>query len=204
MKRFIALLIALTFTCALSTPAHADSLPSGQHAYGSATIEPAYDAAHAGRLIYLLTPNKAPDPVNANPRSWAPIYLPVYPAGSTAATTFNCNHTPIDNCPDHGNLVAGAAQQISTAMGFGRVYAAGVLGHDHVLDAPGGDDFNIAWEPVLVLFTSKAAATEHLVTDAAILDAAANGDVVLVPAPDLTFDCSVVSAATYDHGTPVV
>lgn len=32
MKRSIALLIALTFTFALATPAHADSLPSGQHA----------------------------------------------------------------------------------------------------------------------------------------------------------------------------
>lgn len=89
-------------------------------------------------------------------------------------------------------------------MGFGSVYAAGVLGHDHVLDPPSGDDFNIAWEPVIVLFTSKAAANEHLLTDASILDAAANGDVVLVPAPNLTFDCAVVSAATYDHGTPVV
>jgi hypothetical protein len=204
MTRFLALLVALSFTFVVSTPARADPLPTGQRAFGQATVEPAYDAAHAGRLIYLLTPDKAPDPVKANPRSWAPIYIPVYPAGSTAAATFSCSHTPIDNCPDHGYLVAGAAQQISQAMGFGDVYAGGVLGHDHVADAPGGDDFNIAWEPVIVLFTSAAAANQHLVTDAAILDAQQRDEVVLVPAPTLTFDCAVVSATTYNHGTPVV
>jgi hypothetical protein len=203
MRRVLAPLAAVALTLALAVPGHAESLPSGERVFGNVTIEPAYDAAHAGQLIYLLTPNKTPNPVNANPRSWAPIYLPIYPAGSTAATTFNCDHTPIDNCPDHGNLVADAAQQISAAKGFGSVYAHGVLGHDHVADAPGGDDFNIAWEPVLVLFTSAAAANQHLLTDAAILNAAANGTVVLVPSPNLTFHCSVVSAATYNHGTPV-
>ena len=33
-----------------------------------------------------------------------------------------------------------------------------VLGHDHVGDAPGGADFNVAWEVVEVLFTNSAAA----------------------------------------------
>jgi hypothetical protein len=31
---------------------------------------------------------------------------------------------------------------------------------------PGGADFNVAWEPILVLFTSRAAANQHLVTGA--------------------------------------
>lgn len=203
MKRYLTLLVALAFAVGTGTAAHAAPAPSGQRSFGNVTIEPAYDAVHAGRLIYLLTPNQAPDPVKSNPASWAPIYIPVYPTGSTATSAPSCRHTPVENCPDHGNLVAGAAQQISQAMGFGSVYANGVLGHDHVADAPGGDDFNIAWEPVIVLFTSAAAANQHLVTDAAILGAANAGDVVLVPAPNLTFICSVVSAATYGRGTPV-
>lgn len=203
IKKLIALLTALSFALLFAPTARADSLPSGQRVFGKVTVEPAYDAARAGRLIYLLTPDKTPDPVHANPRSWAPIYLPVYPVGTTAATTFNCNHMPVENCPDHGGLVAGAAQGISQGMGFGSVYANGVVGHDHVADAPGGDDFNIAWEPVLVLFTSAEAANEHLVTDAAILAARDRGDVVLVYAPNLTFHCTVVPATVYNHGTPV-
>lgn len=157
-----------------------------------------------GVITYLLTPNKAPNPVKSNPTSWAPIYVPVYPVGTTAATTFNCAHTPVENCPSHGDGVAAAAQAISAASGFGAVYAAGVAGHDHVLDVPGGDDFNIAWEPVLVLFTSTTAANQHLVTDSAILAARDRGDVVLIDVPPLTFHCSVVPVSLWNMGTPVV
>lgn len=200
----LPLAIAAMAAVAISTPASAATLtPSGERHIGQDTLEPGYDAAHAGVLTYLLTPDNAPDPVNANPKAWAPIYIPVYPVGSTAATTFNCQHAPVENCPDHGALVAGAAQAISVNAGFGDVYAAGVAGHDHVLDIPGGDDFNIAWEPILVLFTSSSAANQRLVTDDAILTAAAHGTVILVPAPQLTFDCAVVSEAVWDHATPI-
>ena len=97
-----------------------------------------------------------------------------------------------------------AAQAISAANGFGAVYVAGVAGHDHVLDVPGGDDFNIAWEPVLVLFTTADAANEHLVTDSAILAARDRGDVVLIDVPPLTFHCSVVPVTLWNKGTPIV
>jgi hypothetical protein len=158
-------------------------------------LEPAYDAAHAGRVGYLLTPDKAP--MKAPPVAWAPIYVPVYPVGTTAATNLSCMHVPVENCPSHGDAVAGAAQAIEP-----EVYGAGVLGHDHVLDFPGGDDFNIAWEPVLVLFTSAVAANEHLLTDAAILAARDRGDVILLPVPALTFNCAVVPATLWNHATP--
>jgi hypothetical protein len=197
-------LLALPLVTLFIPTVQAASMPSGERAFGQATLEPAYDAAHAGVLTYLLTPNKSPDPVKSNPKSWAPIYVVVYPKGSTAASTFSCNHMPVENCPSHGDLVAGAAMGISQQAGFGSVYENGVAGHDHVLDVPGGDDFNIAWEPVLVLFTTADAANTHLLTDAAIKSAADAHSVILVDAPQLTFHCSVVNVAVWNHGTQIV
>ncbi len=77
-----------------------------------------------------------------------------------------------------------------------------MIGHDHVMDFPGGEDFNVAWEPILVLFTSKAAANEHLLTDSAIAAAVARRDAIEVPVPALTFHCAAVSAVVYALGTP--
>jgi hypothetical protein len=204
MTRRIVLLVAVAATALLvnMSVAGADSTPTGERVFHQASIEPAYDAANAGQLGFLLTPTHVPDPVKASPQSWKPIYLPVYPTTTTVTTTLNCMHVPVENCPSHGDLVAGAAQGISQANGFGSVYSGGVLGHDHVLDFPGGDDFNPNWEPVLVLFKTPAAANQHLVTDAAILEAAAKGDVMLVPAPNLTFLCLVVPATIWNHATP--
>ncbi len=203
MRRRLVLLFAVAAMVLLANlpSAGAASTPTGERSFGRASVEPAYNAANEGQLGFLLTPTKAPDPVKSNPRSWAPIYLPVYPTTTTVTTTLNCMHVPVENCPSHGDLVAGAAQGISQANGFGSVYSGGVLGHDHVLDFPGGDDFNLSWEPVLVLFKTAAAANQHLVTDAAILDAAARGDVMLAPAPNLTFLCAVVPAAIWNRAT---
>jgi hypothetical protein len=176
--------------------AQADSLPSGQRSFHESRLEPAYNAANAGQIGYLLTPDNAP--VTQQPAAWAPLYIVVYPVGTTAATTFNCMHLPVENCPTHGGNVASFAQATMPS-----VYGAGVLGHDHVLDFPSGDDFNFAWEPVRVLFTSKAAADEHLITDDAILAAKARGDVKLFPAPLRTFNCAVVPEAIWDMATPM-
>jgi hypothetical protein len=60
----------------------------------------------------------------------------------------------------------------------------------------------VAWEPILVLFTSTAAANEHLLTDAAIDAAVDRGDAIEVPLPQLTFHCEAVSARVYELGTP--
>ena len=46
-----------------------------------------------------------------------------------------------------------------------------------------------------MLFKSATAANTKLLTDAAVEDAEAAGDVMLVPVPDLTFTCAVVPAA---------
>ena len=194
----IAALCALSFVVAVPLAA-ADTAPSGERTFGQTVVEPAYNDAN-GQLVYLSTPMH----VKVHPNfahNVAPIYLPVYPAGSSiVSTTLNCQHTPVENCPDHGDAVAGAAAAIVPS-----VYGGGVLGHDHLVGiASTGGDFNVLWEPVIVLFTNAAAANEHIVTLDQINAAVARGDAILIDAPSLTFNCSVVSAAVYNHGTPYI
>ena len=181
--------------------ATADSIPSGEVVVGKTVVEPAYDD-QTGAIRYLLTPMNAPDPVKSNPIASAPLYLPVYPKGSTVGTTV-CEDLPVENCPDHGAAIAGAAQFFTNLRGF-HTYDGGVIGHDHLMSGPGSHgDFNVAWVPTLVLFTSTAAANEHLITDAAVEAAVLRGDAFEVPLPQLTFLCAVVPAAVYARGVPL-
>jgi hypothetical protein len=179
---------------AATSGAGAASVPSGERQVGQSVLEPVYNAEQAGTIGFVSTPLHAP--MHANPKAWSPFFVPVYPAGSTVGPLL-CEHVPADNCPDHGPGIADAAAAIVPS-----VYGSGVLGHDHVMDFPGGADFNVAWEPVLVLFTSTAAANEHLLTDSQIAAAVARGDAIEVPVPALTFHCAAVSAAVYALGIP--
>ena len=169
---------------------------SGHFVGGGGSIEPAYDDVK-GTIIYLWTPNKAK--VHPNAHNVAPLYLPVYPTGvGIDPASLNCAHIPADNCADHGDGVAGAAQQI-----MGNVYGDGVVGHDHLAGvASSGGDFNVIWEPTLVLFTSKDAAATHITTDEQIDDAVKAGNAIEVPLPQLDFNCAIVGAAVYNHATP--
>ena len=194
-----------------AVPAAASSLPSGERivggtaSHGGTVLEPVYDDM-TGQIRYVSTPRGAPDPVNSNPVASAPFYLPVYPAGSTVGVTLNCQDVPAENCPDHGPAVAGLAQALEPG-----VYGGGVIGHDHLMAGPGSHgDFNVAWVPTLVLFTNSAAANTHITTLAQLNAMIASGDVKTVPLdgtngfPNLTFHCSVVSAAVYAHGVPLL
>ena len=221
-KRFAAatfLIGSLALLIAVSA-SPAGSAPSGQRMYGDTsfdfasgfftggggTVEPAYDAS-TGTLVYLQTPNHVPvnltnvpiNPATGGPVNVAPIYLPVYPEGSGIdPATLNCAHVPADNCPDHGPGVAGAAMSIVPS-----VYGGGVVGHDHLVGIKStGGDFNVLWEPVLVLFTNAQAAKTHLTTLAQITAAEAAGNAFEVPLPQLTFHCSAASAAGYERDTP--
>lgn len=189
--------LAALAVVAVAPSATADSLPTGERSFHQSTLEPFYNAENAGQMGYLLTPNNAP--MKASPAAWSPLYIVVYPTSTTVTATLNCMHVPVENCPSHGDAVAGAAAAMNPA-----VYGAGVRGHDHVGDFPGGADFNFAWEPVLVLFNTPAAANEHLVTDAQIAQAEADGKVTEVPLPQLTFNCASVSGTLWDRATPVV
>ena len=190
-----------------AVPAAASSLPSGERivggtaSHGGTVIEPVYDDM-TGQIRYVSTPRGTPDPVNSNSVAAAPFYLPVYPAGSTVPT-LNCQDVPAENCPDHGPAVAGLAQALEPG-----VYGGGVIGHDHLMAGPGSHgDFNVAWVPTLVLFTPGAAIT-HITTLAQLNALIASGDVITVPLdgtngfPNLTFHCSVVTAAVYAQGRP--
>jgi hypothetical protein len=198
LKRISLLVAAASFALAAVAviPGAAGSIPSGERVHAQSVLEPVYDAEHAGVIGFVSTPMHAP--MNANPHAWSPIFVPVYPVGSTVGPLL-CQHTPApDNCPTHGDGIAAAAAAIVPW-----VYGSGVLGHDHVMDFPGGADFNVAWEPILVLFTSKTVANQHLVTDAQIAAAVARGDAIEIPVAAATFHCAVVSAAVWALGTPL-
>jgi len=200
MARRILLLLAVTAAVlgAGASSAGANQIPSGERALGQSVLEPVYNDEQAGSIGYIMYPTHPPDPVKANPRAWAPFYLVVYPVGSKAGTAFVCMHLPVDNCPTHGDAIAGLAQSVEPG-----VYSAGVIGHDHLMDFPGGPDFNIAWEPIVVLFTNSTAADEHILTDAQIAAAVTRGDAIEIPLPTLTFICTWVPAAVYGRATPL-
>jgi hypothetical protein len=188
---------ALTLVVSAGDVARADALPTGETVLGQSVIEPAYNDAD-GSFVYLLTPSNAH--INPNSHNTAPLYVIMYPTSAASSVgTVNCQHQPMDNCPDHGPLLAGLAETVVPS-----VYSKGVWGHDHLLAAPGsGGDFNILWEPIAVLFTNAAAANTHITTLDQLRTAEANGDAFEIPLPQATFHCSVVPAAPYNNGTPV-
>jgi hypothetical protein len=252
-KRLTAATVAVASLALLlaASAIWAGSSPSGQRLYGSSTwdpvsghfvggggaIEPAFDST-TGTYVYLRTPNNNQSAKNlpskmvpfgdlgfSLPVNVAPIFLPVYPAGSGIdPATLNCDHlVPTstgtgDNCIDHGNAVANAVVCIDPG-----VYAQGgipdpncaqgsmsppntsnVLGHDHLVGiASTGGDFNVLWEPVLVLFTSVNP-NQARITTLAQIETAVNvtHTAFLVPLPPLTFHCSAEGSAAYDKATP--
>ena len=210
MKRrllFMAAAASAIVASLWALPAAADSLPSGERlvggtaSNGGTVVEPVYDDM-TGQIRYVSTPRGTAHPVPTNPRATAPFYLPVYPVGSTVPT-LNCQHLPVENCPDHGPGIAGLAQRFEPL-----VYGGGVLGHDHLMAGPGSHgDFNVAWVPTLVLFAPRAAITQITTLDQ-LNKLIGSHAVFTVPldgtngTPNLTFHCSVVSAAVYAHGTP--
>jgi len=189
---------ALALTAVLSVaPTMAGGLPSGERLVGQSAIEPAYD--EDGNLIYLLTPIKSPFPTHTNSHSVVPLWLVIYPPGNTVGT-LNCMGVP-GNCPDHDGIVAGVATSIMPNV-YGTDPAA-VPGHDHLVsDAASGGDFNVAWEVIEVIFTSKDAANHHLTTLGQIQGALGSGAAISVDL-GFAFHCSIVSGATYAHGTPI-
>ena len=219
-KRITVPIVVALFALAAGVAAvWASSGPSGERlvggtaARGGTVVEPAYDDI-TGAIRYLSTPRGAPDPVKSNPIASAPLYLPVYPTGSTVGTSFtlNCQNTTAtttENCPDHGPGVASLAAYYEPT-----VYGSGVIGHDHLIGGPASHgDFNVAWVPTLILFTSNAYANQHLVTETQVEAAVDSGRAIEVPldgteliggqhGPNLTFTCAVVSAAVYAQGIP--
>ena len=172
-----------------------DSVPSGQRAQGRSIVEPVYDADNDGVVRFIGTPDHAP--LNSDTRAWAPLYLPVYPTGSTVGQLI-CPHVPVDTCPDHGSVIAGLAQAVAPD-----VYGHGVIGHDHVAQLR-GVGFHVALEPTVVLFTSLIAANEHLTTRAAIDAAISRGDAIAIPLEVAALHGEQVSSQVWNLAAPVL
>jgi hypothetical protein len=166
------------------------SLPwySGMRAFGQSTVEPAVNDAN-GSETFLLTPNNAPSNANAAHAS-APLYLVLYPDASTvSAGVLNCTPT---NC-NHAQI-------------------PGIKGHDHLVGiANTGGDYNVKWHVVGVGFTPQGvgdgAMNTRILTLSALNAAILAGDVVTFEiGPNGTpfyFNCSAVSATTYQKATPL-
>ena len=126
------------------------------------------------------------------------MFLIVYPNSAAGAVgTINCAHQGGDNCPDHGPDIATLAQATVPT-----VYGNGVWGHDHIMEGPGGSDFKVVWQLVVVLFTNAAAANTHITTEAQLEAAIDAGDAFTIETPTV-FNCNLVSAATYSRATPL-
>jgi hypothetical protein len=206
----VPVVASLALAVCLTPMAQASPVITGQHAFGQVSVEPAYDTG-TGNLIFLLTPDKAPLPSKANPVAWAPMYIPMYPTGSSVSP-LNCLPT---NC-DHLQVLPSA---LVAALGLQSVYPTGtistkygtftgglVAGHDHLVGvATTGGDFNIAWHVFLILFTQQGvddgAINHELLTLAAIHAAMAAGDIFPQPIDSgIVFNCSITSEATYLNG----
>ena len=192
---------AFVAICAFPFNVVADTPPSGERSHGNVTIEPAYNDAD-GSIIYLQTPDHhAPlGPTNTtqqvNPHAVAPLYLIVYPAGTSG--TFNCMGVP-GNCPDHAGAIAGlAAGQMPSVYPV----AAAVPGHDHLVGvAKTGGDFNVAWRVYVELFTSTGA-VHHITTLTDLNNTKDSGGLKEVDT-GIVFLCAIVSERSYLAGTPL-
>jgi hypothetical protein len=196
----ITVVAAAVLLSGRSIGAKFDDLPSGERQLGRTVIEPAYDDRN-GDIIYLSTPIGAPFPSKSNPKAASPLYLVEYPNSASAFVgTMNCAHQPADNCADHGPGIAQFAASMFPSV-YGPPDGSGVWGHDHLVDGPGGSEFNVSWQVHLIFFTNEAASHTHVVTDAQVDALLASGDAVDIP--DVTFQCAVVGGATYRRATPL-
>lgn len=168
--------------------------PSGERILGQTALIPIY--SFSGGIIYGSTPKfVALWPAHAAPAAQSTFYLVVYPIGSTV-TPLQCYDVPNETCPDHGPVIAGFAMQLNPG-----VYGGGVLGHDHFSPPHGSGAFHATEYPVLVLFTSAAAANQQFATKADVDAAALRGEVFMVPGQAFSFLNAIVNGQVYDNGT---
>ncbi len=182
--------IVFALAALVAAPAFAQTF-SGQVAFGQSTVEPAFDDAD-GSYVFLLTPDHAPLPSRSNPRAWAPMYIVVYPVGTTLAGELNC--TP-ENC-DHLQSLPFVPPPLASLYPGGQV-----AGHNHLVGVRPTGDFNVAWAVKLILFTPKAVVDgtidKQLTTLEAVNAALASGDAVGPFDTPTVFNCSIVSKRVY-------
>ena len=210
MKLRLLLLVAAGASVALAIGAVGGSasvdLPwqTGIVAKGNVTIEPAVNYTD-GTQTFLLTPNNSPvfDGQPPLPPPFknvsAPLYLVTYPLGSTADAK-----APF-NCYTEGFFTQGLPYNCNHAQ------IPGIKGHDHLVGVPGskslGGDFNVQWHVFATFFTQKGitdgAMNTRILTWDQLKAAQGAGDVTGFVDTGIYFDCSAVSGAVYQNGTPL-
>jgi hypothetical protein len=187
---------------------------SGQVSFGQTTVEPAFDDV-TGNIVFLLTPNGAPLPSEANPAAQENFYQPIYPLSSTIPAdelncqTSNCNHAHVLGFanPNYDSNSADLAGTSKACTDFNGGKPCTVYkGHDHLVGVPStGGNFNVAWHVSWVLFTPQGFADGAINMRIKTLDELdallANGDAVLVPRG--VFNCQIVSQTVYNRGVPL-
>jgi hypothetical protein len=194
--RRCAFVVTVAIAAAFAVSPVLAAAPTGERHFGNVTVEPAYNDS-TGSLLYILTPDKAPNPISVDAHAVSPLYLVLYPPRTHYDEPFNCEG--VNTCPDHALEVATAATQINPLLYGTDPYA--IPGHDHLIDPPGGAEWNVPWGVILVVFTN-AGAVHHITTDADLDATVASGGAVKVDT-GITFLCSAVPARVYWHGTPV-
>jgi hypothetical protein len=180
---------------------------TGATAFGKATTEPAIDSKN-GSTIFLLTPDNAPFPSKANPMAVAPMYLPMYPLGSTVVPAslncqpHNCNHLQVLPFAAPGYPNGGAS---CTQWGFPANECSLVIGHDHLTGVPHTGDSTVEHHIILVVFTPEGiahgAANLRTLTLVDLATLVTRGYAFEAPTPVILHG-SIVSSTVYYKGTP--
>lgn len=178
---------------------------TGMRAIGNGTtIEPAVNDTN-GTQTFLITPNHSPFFQGSTPppapfgKVSAPLYLVTYPMQSTVDTS-----SPL-NCYTEGFFDSSLPYNCDHAQ------IPGIKGHDHLVGVPGsakaGGDYNVQWHVLATFFTAQGIAdgamNNRILTLTQLEAAQAAGDVSPFVDTGIYFDCSVVSGAAYNTGTPL-
>ncbi len=161
----VTLTLGLALTIA-PLPAAAASKPTGQVAFGQATVEPAIDDA-TGANVFLLTPNKVPFPSVSNP-------------------THSCGpdvHTDVSSRQQHQSQ---HAQLQPNNCDHLQTFGYPIIGHDHLIGVKPTGDFNAAWHVFVLAFTPQGfadgAVSQRILTLAQVEAAKTAGDIVQIDA----------------------
>jgi hypothetical protein len=156
MKRLFVAAAAAASLILLTTaagPGTAASTPSGQRSLGQSVLEPVYNDENAVQIGYIKQPEHVAQPVNSNPKAWAPFfYLVIYPVGSTAATTYCACTCRWTTAPLTGRESLPCGSDVSHRLRRRRDRSRPSDG------LPGRVRLHIALEPTFVLFTPQGAA----------------------------------------------
>jgi hypothetical protein len=199
----IALSLMFMLVLLMSQPGYAlDPELSGQRTLGrNIILESAYNTNN-GKVVFILQNERGP--AHQTVAAVEPLYIVVYPSTVQGTIgTVNCQHQPMDNCPDHGPVFAGLAKSTVPS-----VYENGVWGHDHIGAFPVSSkkhdkDFTVTWVPVAVLFNTVEASQTHITTKEQLAAAEKAGQVTEIVLWDAAFQATQTTEFVYRLGRPI-